>query len=72
MNKRRILSVAVMSLIAVGCFGSSVAAADDWPRFRGPGGAAVSNDRGLPGAWSADENVVWKRALPGHGMVVLT
>lgn len=39
----------------------------DWPRFRGPGGEGVSEDRGLPLTWSADENVVWKTALPGFG-----
>ncbi len=39
----------------------------DWPRFRGPQGAGVSDDSGLPTTWSATKNVVWKTALPGFG-----
>jgi len=43
------------------------AAADDWPRFRGPNGSGTSEARGLPMMWSAEKNIVWKTALPGHG-----
>ena len=39
----------------------------DWTRFRGPNGDGVSEDKGLPSAWSAASNVVWKTALPGFG-----
>jgi hypothetical protein len=39
----------------------------DWPQFRGPGGSAVSADKGLPAQWSATENIVWKTDLPGPG-----
>jgi len=39
----------------------------DWPQFRGPGGRATSGAVGLPLTWSANENVVWKTALPGPG-----
>jgi outer membrane protein assembly factor BamB len=39
----------------------------DWPQFRGPGGRAISESTGLPLTWSADENIVWKTALPGPG-----
>jgi len=39
----------------------------DWPRFRGPQGAGISADTGLPTTWSATENVVWKTAMPGFG-----
>ena len=41
--------------------------AADWPQFRGLGGAASSEDRGLPAAWSSDENIAWQLALPGYG-----
>ena len=40
---------------------------DDWPQFRGPGGLGISRATGLPVTWSAQENVVWKTALPGPG-----
>jgi outer membrane protein assembly factor BamB len=39
----------------------------DWPRFRGPDGAGLSDDKGLPTTWSATDNIVWKTALPGFG-----
>jgi outer membrane protein assembly factor BamB len=39
----------------------------DWPRFRGPGGCGTSGNMGLPLTWSADENVLWRTALPGPG-----
>jgi len=42
--------------------------ADDWRRFRGPGGSGVAVDSsGLPDEWSASTNVAWKRKLPGPG-----
>src|SRR5258707_32110 len=46
---------------------SMLCLAADWPGFRGPGGNAVSDERGLPTHWSATENVVWKTKLPGPG-----
>ncbi len=39
----------------------------DWPRFRGPDGSGVSDEKGLPKTWSATENIVWKTPLPGFG-----
>ncbi len=42
--------------------------AGDWPQFRGPGGTAVSEEKGLPVKWSTTENVRWKAELPGRGV----
>jgi hypothetical protein len=39
----------------------------DWTRFRGPDASGASEETGLPATWSAEENVVWKTALPGAG-----
>lgn len=39
----------------------------DWTRFRGPDGSGVSGEQGIPATWGAEENVVWKSALPGLG-----
>jgi outer membrane protein assembly factor BamB len=44
------------------------ASAADWPQFRGPDGAGVSSDTGLPIKWSATENIRWKVDLPGRGL----
>ncbi len=43
------------------------AAAADWPRFRGPGGLATSEDKGVPTTWSSSQGVLWKAELPGAG-----
>src|SRR3954447_25142765 len=47
---------------------AGVAGAEDWPQFRGPGGAAASEERGLPVRWGPAENVRWKADLPGRGL----
>jgi outer membrane protein assembly factor BamB len=41
--------------------------ASEWAQFRGPGGTAVSSERGLPAQWGADKNIAWKVKLPGYG-----
>ena len=46
---------------------TSLAAAQDWPEFRGPGGQGHSSERGLPLEWSESRNIVWKSAVPGRG-----
>jgi outer membrane protein assembly factor BamB len=40
---------------------------DNWPQFRGPDAAGVAEDPRLPDTWSATENVVWKKDVPGRG-----
>lgn len=40
--------------------------AGDWPRYRGPDGAAVSEQRGLPVTWTPDD-YAWNVELPGVG-----
>jgi len=52
-------------ILIVICF--VLTAGADWPRFRGPDGAGVSDEKGLPMIWSATENIVWKTPLPGFG-----
>jgi outer membrane protein assembly factor BamB len=46
---------------------SGLAATQDWPQFRGPGGQGQSSERGLPVEWSESKNVTWKVAVPGRG-----
>ncbi len=42
--------------------------AGDWPRFQGPNGTGVSQDKGVPVKWSdKDKNILFKVALPGQG-----
>lgn len=46
--------------------GCRVAGAGDWPRFRGPNGTGIANDKDLPVKWT-EQNVLWKTPLPGIG-----
>jgi outer membrane protein assembly factor BamB len=46
---------------------SLTAFVQDWTQFRGPTGQGVSDERGLPLAWSESKNVRWKVAIPGSG-----
>jgi outer membrane protein assembly factor BamB len=50
-------------LLTVAC----AAAAENWPRFRGPNGDGNSTETGLPITWSETEHVAWKTAIHGKG-----
>ncbi len=54
-------------LLVLGSLSGDDLVAADWPRFRGPHGAATTDETGLPLAWSDSENIVWKTPLPGFG-----
>jgi len=43
-----------------------IAAAENWPRFRGPNGAGISSETGFPVTWS-ENDWAWKVELPGLG-----
>lgn len=44
----------------------------DWPQFRGVRGMGLSADRDLPVEFGADQNVVWKTAVPpGHSSPIV-
>ena len=38
-----------------------------WPVWRGPSGQGLASGTGYPDAWSATENVAWKKPVPGRG-----
>ena len=49
-------------------FSGLVAAAEDWPQFRGPTmNAAVAENPNLPEEWSQTENIEWSTDIPGLG-----
>jgi outer membrane protein assembly factor BamB len=64
--RRGILAGAAAGLLLVLAAGPG--RAGDWPQFRGPGGAGVGDETGLPDTWSATDNVRWKADLPGRGV----
>lgn len=41
--------------------------AEDWPQFRGPTGQGLSQAANLPAEWGPEQNIAWKRRLPGQG-----
>jgi len=54
-----------LSLVAVLVLATCVSA-ENWSRFRGPGGAGISNEKGFPVTWTAND-YKWKTPLPGLG-----
>jgi len=52
-------------LLVVGSF-AALAAEENWPRFRGPNGAGISDATTVPAKWT-DADYNWKVPLPGLG-----
>jgi outer membrane protein assembly factor BamB len=44
-----------------------VAAAEDWPCFRGPGGQGISSETGIPTRWSETDGIAWSVEIEGEG-----
>jgi outer membrane protein assembly factor BamB len=44
-----------------------VAAASDWPAWRGPSGDGVARGADVPTTWSTTEHVRWQSPVPGRG-----
>lgn len=55
--------IATLALVIAGVI-APAADAENWPHWRGPNRNGASSETGLPTRWSANENVVWKLALP--------
>jgi len=51
-------------LLATVLLVAGFAAAQDWPRFRGPNGSGVSDTSGLPSEFGPSKNLRWKTAVP--------
>jgi outer membrane protein assembly factor BamB len=45
----------------------SLAYAENWPGWRGPGSHGVSAEKGIPVQWDLSRNVKWKVEVPGLG-----
>jgi outer membrane protein assembly factor BamB len=59
------MRISVALLAAAVFIPPAIAAAENWPEFRGPTGQGTSDATGLPLKWSESENVKWK--TPIHG-----
>ncbi len=45
----------------------SLAYAENWPGWRGPGSRGISSEKGIPVKWDLSKNVKWKVEVPGLG-----
>ena len=69
MLQARVVALAVTAMV----LGSSLTAAENWVRFRGPNGTGVSSAKNLPVEFGPASHVKWKTALPpGHSSPVFT
>ena len=57
-------TLAALLLLAVPAWAQSDGS---WPRFRGPSGQGLADEKDLPVTWNATTNVAWKAAVPGEG-----
>ncbi len=57
---RQLLLAGILMLVS-----SPAVHADNWPQWRGPAMNGVSSEENLPLTWAAEENIIWKLALPG-------
>ncbi len=70
---RRVRKLALLAVglllgsLAVHPLGEVSVQADDWPRFRGPGGQAMAADDQVPTEFSLTKNLAWRTKLPGPG-----
>jgi hypothetical protein len=63
MLQKMVFAIALLAF----ALSSLTGTADDWPRFRGPGGEGVSADASIPATWSPKANLAWKTEMPGPG-----
>ncbi len=65
---RRLILAPWLLLSALALLAAAVpAGAGNWPRFRGPNGTGVADDKGVPVTWDAKSGVLWKAKVPGAG-----
>lgn len=62
----RFVAPCLLTLLA-GVVALPLRADDRWPQFRGPLASGVAESSALPTNWSAEQNVVWKKPIPGVG-----
>src|SRR4030095_773872 len=64
LSRRRGASSLLLAIaLAIAARGQS----SNWPQWRGPHGAGISSELGLPTEWSPTKNIRWKAVIPGRG-----
>ncbi len=61
------MSAKALRVLAALLLPASLAAAEEWPAWRGPRGDGSSREVNVPVRWSQTEHVAWKAEIPGIG-----
>jgi outer membrane protein assembly factor BamB len=64
---RRLAARSIILTAVLAALTACAALADNWPRFRGPNGTGVAQDKGIPVRWDSQSGILWKVPLPGEG-----
>lgn len=59
------MKIRAINLFAILLLSMTTVRAENWPQWRGPYLNGVSGEKNLPLRWTAEENIVWKLAMPG-------
>ena len=59
-------SLGMKKILPLFLLSAAILQAENWPQFRGPNGAGISAQKGLPVTWGA-KDYTWKVKLPGIG-----
>ncbi len=54
-------------MLTLGLLSLLIAADVNWPQWRGPAAAGISESTSLPTTWSPGNNIAWKIEVPGSG-----
>ena len=56
-----------LTLLTIGLMIPCLAHAADWPRFRGPNGTGVADDKNIPVQFNEKKGILWKVPIVGLG-----
>jgi outer membrane protein assembly factor BamB len=60
--------ILVFMRLALFCIGLSAFAEPNWPQWRGPASAGISEDKSLPLEWAPGKNIAWQSEIRGRGV----
>jgi len=67
MNPAAFSRLSVVASVCLVSIASVAAAADPWPRFRGPSDDGIAQTTTAPTTWDRQTNIAWRTELPGQG-----
>jgi outer membrane protein assembly factor BamB len=63
MRASKVVGSAILTIVA-SCHSF---AQENWLSFRGPGSRGTATNQSIPTKWTATDNILWKKDLPGRG-----